>query len=168
MKDEHRSLCPINLSLELFGDRWSLLIIRDMMFGGKRHFRELLRSEERISSNILADRLSRLVDQGIITKADDPSHKQKAVYSLTEKGIALVPVLAAIGSWGRRHLPVSEQLGVRAALLENGGAPLWDAFMAELRETHLGVPPRASLEATSVAGMLRESYEAVLAKRRKR
>ena len=56
MKDEHRSLCPINLSLELFGDRWSLLIIRDMMFGGKRPFRELLRSEERISSNILADR----------------------------------------------------------------------------------------------------------------
>jgi hypothetical protein len=79
-----------------------------------------------------------------------------------------VPVLAAIGSWGRRHLPVSEELGVRAALLEKGGAPLWDAFMAELRETHLGVPPRGSLEATSVAGMLRESYEAVLAKRSKR
>lgn len=82
MTDDHRSGCPINLSLEVFGDKWSLLIIRDMIFGGKRHFRELLRSQEGISTNILADRLKTLVEIGMLTKADDPSHKQKAIYSL--------------------------------------------------------------------------------------
>ena len=97
-----RSYCPINLSLEIFGDTWTLLVLRDMMFAGKRHFRELLHSDERISSNILADRLARLVEQGLLTKADDPTHKQKAIYSLTEKGIALLPVVVQIGAWGSR------------------------------------------------------------------
>ena len=75
---EPRSYCPINLSLEIFGDAWTLLVLRDMMFAGKRHFRELLQSDERISSNILADRLARLVEHGLLTKSDDPTHKQKA------------------------------------------------------------------------------------------
>jgi DNA-binding HxlR family transcriptional regulator len=79
MDGSHRSGCPINLSLEVFGDRWSLIILRDMMFGGRRHFRQLLtQSEEGISSNILSDRLKMLLDQGMITKTDDPTHKQKA------------------------------------------------------------------------------------------
>jgi DNA-binding HxlR family transcriptional regulator len=91
----HRSGCPINLTLEVVGDRWSLLVIRDMIFGNRRHFRELLaKSEEGIASNILADRLKRLVGQGVVSRADDPTHKQKAIYSLTEKGIELLPVLA--------------------------------------------------------------------------
>src|SRR3954468_6694616 len=91
----HRSGCPINLTLEVVGDKWSLLIIRDMMFGNRRHFRELLtRSEEGIASNILAERLKRLLEQGILTKAEDPTHKQKGVYSLTAKGIELLPILA--------------------------------------------------------------------------
>src|SRR4249919_4045933 len=94
MTDAHRSGCPINLTLEVVGDKWSLLVIRDMIFGNRRHFRELLtRSEEGIASNILADRLKRLVDQGIISKADDPTHKQKSIYSLTERGIELLPVI---------------------------------------------------------------------------
>ena len=76
MREDQRSGCPINLTLEVVGDKWSLLIIRDMIFGNRRHFRELLtRSEEGIASNILADRLKTLVEQGIITKADDPSHQ---------------------------------------------------------------------------------------------
>ena len=80
MTDDYRSGCPINLTLEVVGDKWSLLVIRDMMFGNRRHFRELLtKSEEGISSNILADRLKTLLDQGIITWADDPSHKQKGI-----------------------------------------------------------------------------------------
>src|SRR3954469_7390172 len=87
---EPRSYCPINLSLEIFGDTWTLLVLRDLMFAGKRHFRELLQSEERISSNILADRLARLVEHGLLTKSDDPTHKQKAICSLTEKAIALL------------------------------------------------------------------------------
>ncbi|WP_163434507.1 winged helix-turn-helix transcriptional regulator, partial [Escherichia coli] len=81
-------------SLEIFGDKWSLLIIRDVIFGNRRHFRELMRSEEGISSNILADRLKMLVEMGMLTKADDPTHKQKAVYSLTEMAISVLPILA--------------------------------------------------------------------------
>ncbi|MCK3775984.1 helix-turn-helix transcriptional regulator [Ensifer sesbaniae] len=161
MKDDIRSGCPINLSLEVFGDKWSLLIIRDMIFGGKRHFRELLRSQEGISSNILADRLKMLVEQGMLTKADDPSHKQKAIYSLTEMTIALVPIMAQLGAWGRRYLPVSEELSIRAELMENGGPELWDRFMDELRHDHLGAPldgpPR-------VRAMLQAAYEEVVAR----
>jgi DNA-binding HxlR family transcriptional regulator len=169
MSHTHRSGCPINLTLEVVGDKWSLLIIRDMMFGNRRHFRELLtRSEERIASNILADRLKRLVEQGIITKADDPTHKQKALYSLTEQGIALLPVLAQMSCWGRKYLPVSEELSIRAQLLEEGGPPMWDEFTSELRETHLGIPVRRkSKTGTTVAARLQAAFEAVVAKRRK-
>jgi DNA-binding HxlR family transcriptional regulator len=169
MSDEQRSGCPINLTLEVVGDKWSLLVIRDMIFGNRRHFRELLtQSEEGIASNILADRLKRLVEQGIITKADDPSHKQKSIYSLTEQGIELLPVLAQMAAWGRKYLAVSEELGIRAQLLEEGGPRLWDEFMSELRETHLGVPKsRRSKSGTSVAARLQAAYEAVVAKRKK-
>ena len=103
MAETHRSGCPINLSLEVFGDRWSLVILRDMIFGGARHFRELLTgSLEGIASNILASRLKHLVELGMLTKVPDPTHKQKAIYSLTEASIQLVPVMTALGSWGRR------------------------------------------------------------------
>jgi DNA-binding HxlR family transcriptional regulator len=166
MDDAHRSGCPINLTLEVFGDKWSLLIIRDIMFGNRRHFRDLLQnSVEGIASNILADRLKRLVEQGMITRADDPSHKQKGIYSLTEKTIQLVPVFAQIGAWGRRHLPVSEDLSIRAEVLELGGPKMWADFMDELRERHLGQKRPAG--APSVAAQLRAAYEAVVARQKK-
>lgn len=159
----HRSGCPINLSLEVFGDRWSLIILRDIIFGGRRRFRELLtQSEERIASNILADRLKRLMANGLLTRADDPSHKQKAIYSLTEAAIQLVPIMAHLGAWGRRWLPVTEDLSIRAQLLEEGGPAMWTQFMHELREAHLGVPAPKS-DAT-VAEQLRAGYEAVVAR----
>jgi DNA-binding HxlR family transcriptional regulator len=162
MKDSHRSGCPINLTLEILGDRWSLIVLRDMMFGNRRHFRELLtKSEEGIASNILADRLKRLLEEGLISKADDPSHKQKAIYSLTEMGIALVPVFAAMGAWGRKFLAVSEELSIRAELLELGGQPMWDGFMEELRHLHLGAPAPAR----SVFGELRAAYLEVVARK---
>src|SRR5215471_5336565 len=102
---EHRSGCPINLTLEVLGDRWSLIVLRDIMFGNRRHFRELMTlSEEGIASNVLADRLKRLVKEGLLTRGDHPGHKQKAIYSLTEAAIGLVPLLAQMGAWGRRHL----------------------------------------------------------------
>jgi DNA-binding HxlR family transcriptional regulator len=168
MNDAHRSGCPINLTLEVLGDRWSLLIIRDIMFGNRRHFRELLtRSEEGIASNILADRLKTLVEQGVVSKADDPTHKQKAIYSLTEKGIELLPVLAQMAAWGRKYLPVTEELAIRAQLLEEGGPKLWAEFMDELREMHLGVK-RKSKPKVSVGERLQAAYEAVVAKQRKR
>ena len=165
MAESHtlRSGCPINLTLEILGDRWSLLVLRDMMFGDRRHFRELLgKSEEGIASNILADRLKKLTAQGMITRADDPSHKQKAIYSLTEKAIQLVPIMALVGAWGRKHLAVSEELSIRAQLLEEGGPPLWEAFMEELRRRHLGKPG----EGRSVLAELQAAYEAVVAKNR--
>jgi DNA-binding HxlR family transcriptional regulator len=168
LKDEHRSACPINLSLEVFGDRWSLLILRDMMFEGKRHFRELLGSEEGISSNILADRLRKLVEEGMLTKSDDPTHKQKAIYSLAEKSIDLVPVFAQLGAWGSRHLPVSEELSVRARVLEEGGPQMWERFMSELREEHLHTPADGTDSSpepsgASVAATLQAAYEEVVA-----
>jgi len=141
MDIERRSGCPINLTMEVLGDRWSLIVIRDIMFGNRRHFRELLnRSEEGIASNILAARLKRLVSFGLITRLDDPTHSQKAIYSLTEAAIQLVPMMAVIGAWGRRHLPVSEDLSIRAELLENGGPALWEEFMNDLRNIHIADP----------------------------
>jgi DNA-binding HxlR family transcriptional regulator len=161
MDGKHRSGCPINLTLETLGDRWSLIVIRDVMFGNRRHYRELLnRSEEGIASNILADRLKRLVEAGLLTRRDDPSHAQKAIYSLTEPAIQLVPLLAQMGAWGRRHLPASEELSIRAQLLEEGGPEMWDAFMAELRSQHLDAPPAAR----SVFAELQEAYLAVVAR----
>jgi DNA-binding HxlR family transcriptional regulator len=165
MTDEQRSGCPINLTLEVVGDKWSLLVIRDMMFGNRRHFRELLtKSEEGISSNILADRLKTLLDQGIITWTDDPSHKQKGIYSLSEQGIELLPILAQMSGWGFKYLPVSEELGIRAKLLSEGGPKMWTEFMDELREIHLGVKRRKKA-GPSVGQRLQAAYEKVLAKK---
>jgi len=160
----HRSGCPINLSLEVFGDRWSLIVLRDMIFGGKRHFRELMKGPEGISSNILADRLKALVEMGMLTKTDDPSHKQKAIYSLTEMAIELVPIMAHLGAWGRRWLPVSEELSIRAELLEEGGPGLWDEFMQDLREEQLGVPRPAARSGPTVRSRLQAAYHAVVAR----
>ncbi|MDG4903465.1 MULTISPECIES: helix-turn-helix domain-containing protein [unclassified Mesorhizobium] len=166
MNTEHRSGCPINLSLEVFGDRWSLIILRDIIFGGRRHFRELLNgSIEGIASNILADRLKRLMELGLLTKADDPSHKQKAIYSLTEMAITLVPIMAHLGAWGRVWLPVSEELSIRAELLEKGGPPLWDRFMDELRHEHLGAPVKTPPGTPTVRRQLQAAYEAVVARK---
>lgn len=162
----HRSGCPINLTLEMLGDRWSLIVIRDIMFGNRRHFRELLtQSEEGIASNVLADRLKRLTENGLLSRTDDPSHKQKGIYSLTESSIQLVPLLAHMGAWGRRHTPVSDELSIRAELLEEGGPPMWEAFMAELRALHLGTPAPdrsvlAELQAAYLAVMARKSETA--------
>jgi len=166
---EHRSGCPINLSLETLGDSWSLLIIRDLMFGNARHFRELLRSEEGISSNILADRLKKLVAQGIITSADDPTHKQKTIYSLTEMGIALVPVLVQLGGWGRKFLPASDELTIRIEVLQQGGPPMWDEFMDELRHIHLdqNAGRRPNTKGPSVHERLAAAYDSLIASKQR-
>lgn len=98
-----RSDCPINFALEIFGDRWTLLIIRDLMFKGKHFYGEFLLSEENIATNILADRLMMLEAKGIISKSKDPGHKQKINYRLTRKGIDLLPVLVEIILWSSRY-----------------------------------------------------------------
>jgi DNA-binding HxlR family transcriptional regulator len=139
--------CPINLTLETLGDRWSLIVIRDIMFGNRRHYRDLLNnSEEGIASNILADRLRKLVQAGLLLTSPDPAHRQKTVYSLAEPAIQLVPLLAQMGAWGRRFTPATPELSIRAQLLEEGGPEMWEAFMGELRSLHLGAePPQRSV-----------------------
>jgi DNA-binding HxlR family transcriptional regulator len=165
--EKPRSGCAINLTLEVLGDKWSLLIIRDMIFGNRRHFRELLtKSDEGISSNILADRLKTLVEQGVLTRADDPTHKQKGIYSLTEQGIELLPILAQMSAWGVKYLPVSEELGIRAKLLAEGGPKMWAEFMDELREVHLGVQQRRK-SGLSVGQRLQNAYRDVVARKAK-
>lgn len=162
MQDAHRSGCPINLTLEVLGDRWSLIVIRDIIFGDRRRYRELLnRSEEGIASNVLADRLKRLVAAGLLTKADDPRHRQSAIYSLTEPAIQLVPLLAQMGAWGRRHAPASRELSIRAQLLEEGGPPLWDALMDELRARHPTGEASGPPVRESVLQRLNAAYEAI-------
>jgi DNA-binding HxlR family transcriptional regulator len=162
MEKPQRSGCPINLTLEMLGDRWSLIVIRDVMFGNRRHFRTLLnQSEEHIASNLLADRLKRLVAAGLLSRTDDPTHRQKGIYSLTEPAIQLVPLLAQMGAWGRRHTPASEVLSVRARLLEEGGLTMWLAFMDELRYLHLGSPRPER----SVVAELQAAFEQAMAER---
>jgi DNA-binding HxlR family transcriptional regulator len=158
-RSEIRSGCPINLTLEMLGDRWSLIVVRDIMFGNRRHYGDLLKlSEEGIASNILANRLARLLQLGLLSRIQDPTHKQKAIYSLTEPSIELVPLLAHMGAWGRRHTPATKELSIRAQLLEEGGERMWKAFMAELRSIHLGAPaPRRSVFAE-----LQASFDSVV------
>lgn len=162
MPQTERSGCPINLTLEQLGDRWSLIVIRDVMFGNRRSYGDLLTlSDEGIASNILADRLRRLTATGLLSKRPDPAHRQKFIYSLTEPSIQLVPLMAAMGAWGRRHTNASYELSVRAELLEKGGPPLWSAFMDELRHLHLG----ARRPARSVFAELQTAYEKAVARK---
>src|SRR5689334_12259386 len=104
-KQQRRSDCPINFSLETFGDTWSLLIVRDIVYFGKRTYREFLDSDEHIATNILADRLTLLEERGILRKKPHPHDKRKEVYSLTEKGLDLIPILIELAAWGAHHDP---------------------------------------------------------------
>ena len=162
----------MNRMVEVIGDQWSLLIIRDIMFMNRRYFRELLtKSLEGIATNILADRLQRLVKQGIIVKSHDPSHKQKVIYSLTERGIELLPLLVEMSVWAHKYLQPSGLRGL-ARVLAEGGPKLRSEFMAELRETHLpkGGKRKARVPAKSAripaVQKLHAAYEAELAKRK--
>jgi DNA-binding HxlR family transcriptional regulator len=98
-----RSGCPLNASVEMLGDRWSLLIVRDMMLRGFRNYKEFLESHEGIATNILADRLRKLETYGIIDTERDPSDGRKVIYALTEKGIDLAPVMAEMVLWAAAH-----------------------------------------------------------------
>jgi DNA-binding HxlR family transcriptional regulator len=108
-----RSECPLNASVEMLGDRWSLLIIRDMMLRGFRTYKEFMECYEGIATNILADRLRKLVAYGIITSEPDPSDGRKLIYSLTAKGIDLAPVLTEMVLWAAAHEDTGNQALVR-------------------------------------------------------
>ncbi|MHA1525220.1 MAG: winged helix-turn-helix transcriptional regulator [Alphaproteobacteria bacterium] len=95
--------CPIAFALDTFGDRWSLLVIRDLLFRQKRTYGEFLDCDEKFATNILADRLKFLEAEGIIAKARDPQNQRSHIYSLTQKGIALAPVLVEFMRWSGKY-----------------------------------------------------------------
>ena len=101
--DKKRSDCPISCSLDVFGDRWSLLIIRDVMLRGKLSYSEFLGSEEKIASNILVSRLANLEEEEILLKEISPANKSKFIYSLTQKGADLLPIVIEIMDWGAKY-----------------------------------------------------------------
>jgi DNA-binding HxlR family transcriptional regulator len=103
-----RSHCPVNFGLEAFGDRWALLILRDIVFRGKRTYGEFLRSEEGFATNILASRLEHLLDQGILKRETHGEDGRKDIYSLTEKGLDLVPILFEMVLWSAKYDERSE------------------------------------------------------------
>ena len=100
---QFRSNCPINYSLELVGDKWSLLIIRDIVYFGKKTFGEFMDSDEGIARNILANRLVQLAENGLILKTPHPNDGRKDIYRLTEKGLGLIPILLDMADWGAHH-----------------------------------------------------------------
>jgi DNA-binding HxlR family transcriptional regulator len=106
---KRRSACPLNASVEMLGDRWSLLILRDMMLRQFRSYKQFLESYEGIATNILADRLKKLIAHGIITAERDPSDGRKLIYVLTTKGIDLAPVLTEMVLWAARHEETENQ-----------------------------------------------------------
>lgn len=128
-KTARRSACPLNAALEMVGDRWSLLIVRDLMFGSRRSFREFLESDEKIASNILASRLRSLEENGLIDKRPDPGDARRTIYRLTAKGIDLAPALVELIVWGARH----EKTAAPAAVIRRMTGQR-DAFVAELRQ----------------------------------
>lgn len=119
---QRRSDCPINFALETFGDPWSLLIIRDIVYFGKKTYGEFLASEEGMATNILASRLARLEEQGILVKKPSEQDKRKEEYVLTEKGLDLIPVLAEMANWSAQYDP------------QTGAPPAWIALMKAQRE----------------------------------
>ncbi len=135
-KLKRRSGCPLSISLEILGDRWSLLIIRDLMVRGNRNFKEFEKSGERIATNILADRLQKLQAANIVTVENEEMDGRKLNYRLTEKGIDLAPVLLELLLWGARH----EETGAPCEQIEEM-AKNRDAVLAETRRRWLERDP---------------------------
>ena len=102
-KAKKRSDCPISCSLDIWGDKWSLLIIRDLMFAKECTYGDFLKSEEKIATNILASRLQSLEDNKLIEKMEHPDSKAKVLYRLTRKGIDLLPIMIEINLWAEKH-----------------------------------------------------------------
>jgi DNA-binding HxlR family transcriptional regulator len=153
-----RSGCPINAAVEALGDHWSLIVLRDIIFGDRRSFRDLLNgSIEGIASNILASRLKSLVAAGLLTH--DPAERgRRGRYSLTEAGIQTLPIIVALGNWGLDWRTGAPELRIRQQLMRDEGQAFLDDFMDELRVRHLGAAPQAA-DAPSPLTRLRTAYE---------
>lgn len=161
MRNAPRSGCAINAAVEVLGDPWAMLVLRDIMFGDRRYFRELLAgSEEGIASNILSSRLKQLTAAGLLTR-EDATRGQRARYSLTEAGIQVLPVMVALGNWGLAHREGTRRLRVRAELMRDRGPEFIERMMDELRERHLGVPMPADASPRP-SEQLQAAYEAAM------
>lgn len=123
-----RSGCPLNAALEALGDRWSLLIVRDMAFNGATTYREFLDGGEAIATNVLADRLKRLEQQGIVEKSRDPEDSRRWIYTLSPKGLDLLPALVELIVWGARHHRTAAPVSVLREMTTNR-----EGFIAEVR-----------------------------------
>ncbi|WNJ19820.1 helix-turn-helix domain-containing protein [Pontibacter sp. G13] len=133
-KIERRSACPVSFALDFFGDKWTFLVLRDMIFHGKRYYKEFLAADEGIATNILSDRLKRLESIGVIHSMKDPSKKTQKVYSLTSKGKDLIPILVDMIAWSAKH---EEGLNVTQAFLDrvkNDREQLLDDIMGSLEQ----------------------------------
>ncbi|HJT50629.1 MAG TPA: helix-turn-helix domain-containing protein [Nitrosospira sp.] len=109
-KDQvRRSSCPVSCALDILGDKWTLLVIRDIMIKRKQYFRDFLASPERIASNILSDRLRKLEECNIVLRQRDPVNARRVVYSLTEKGLDLSPAIQELLRWGAKYDPESNR-----------------------------------------------------------
>jgi DNA-binding HxlR family transcriptional regulator len=113
--NKKRSDCPVSCSLDIWGDKWSLLIVRDLMFAKQCTYGDFLKSDEKIATNILASRLQTLEENGIITKSDHPDSKAKVLYKLTQKGIDLLPVMIEINLWAEKYFTLPAE---RKAMLK--------------------------------------------------
>lgn len=134
---ELRSHCPINFALEHFGDKWSLLIVRDLVFTGKRHFNEFLEGGEKVSTSVLSSRLRLLEERGLITKGDDLVKKSRIRYSLTEKAIALLPLLVEMILWSASFDPKTGAGDDFLVPARQDRASLIATLEAKLRTEHL-------------------------------
>jgi len=147
-----RSACPISLALEIFGDSWSLLIVRDLMFKGRKTFRELLEAGEGMATNVLAERLSRLETHGLLEKGRDPVDARRQLYRLTPKGMDLAPVLVEMVLWSAAYLDTDAPPRTVEAMRSDRAAFL-DEVRATWRATTL--PGRAEAPARERGGARR-------------
>ena len=130
-----RSDCPVSCTLDVFGDKWSLLIIRDLMFTKSCTYGDFQKSEEKIATNILASRLKALEENGVIRKSQHPESKAKVLYTLTEKGIDLLPLIVEINLWGDKYFEIPKQLEAVIAEVKEDKPGFISRKMSELKES---------------------------------
>jgi DNA-binding HxlR family transcriptional regulator len=134
-KNPPRSHCPVNYGLEAFGDRWALLILRDIVFRGKRTYGEFLKSSEGFSTNILASRLEHLIEVGILQLEGDEADGRRGIYSLTEKGLDLIPMLFEMILWSAKYDKRSEakRIGRLVELIQKDNRKVSQKVMDQVR-----------------------------------
>ena len=135
MERGSRSHCPVSLALEAIGDKWSLLILRDLIMRGKSRYQELLSSEEGIATNILADRLARLERQGLISKTDDPDDRRQFRYTPTQKGLDLLPVIFEMAHWSVKYDPHTDMANPFLKQMKAGKEGLMKQILSQFKGT---------------------------------